>query len=119
MAKYMTVTKLSPTEDKVTTKRRYYAELLNSKEAVVCKAIDRYNNLTDMPFALSEEAIGKNVAETEILLLPVLKQAKEKWAELSDILFALRTNIRGVNDLLKLHYAEQYNKYYKIYSEEA
>ena len=117
--KYMTVTKLSPTEDKVTTKRRYYAELLNSKEAVVCKAIDRYNNLTDMPFALSEEAIGKNVAETEIMLLPVLKQAKEKWTDLADLMFILRTNIRGINDNLKLHYTDQYEKYYKIYTKEA
>ena len=117
--KYMTVTKLNSEEDKVTTKHRYYAELLNSKEAVLCKAIDRYNNLTDMPFALSDEAIGKNVAETELLLMPVLKQAKEKWVELSDILFVLRTNIRSINDILKLQYTEQYEKYHRIYTKEA
>lgn len=109
--KYMTVTKLSEDEDKIVAKRRYYAELLNSQESVVTKAIDRYNNLTDMPFALSNDAIGKNAAETDILLLPVLKQAKEKWAELSDILFVLRTNIRSVNDILKLHYSETYEKW--------
>ena len=67
--KYMTVKKLSANEDKVVTKQRYYKELLESREAIICKAIDRYNNLSDMPFALSDDAIGKNVAETELLLL--------------------------------------------------
>ena len=61
-----------------------------------------------MAFALSDDAIGKNVAETEILLLPILKEAKEKWADLSDILFVLRTNIRTINDILKKVYKESY-----------
>ena len=73
------------------------------------------NNLSDMPFALSPEAVGKNAAETEVLLLPMLKEAKEKWAELSDILFVLRTNIRSVNDILKLQYNEEYEKWKKEY----
>lgn len=115
--RYMTVTKLNSDEDKVITKRRYYSELLNSQEAVICKAIDRYNNLTDMPFALSDDAIGKNVAETEVLLLPILKMAKEKWAELSDIMFILRTNIRSVNDILKLHHTESYEQWKSKYEQ--
>ena len=81
--KCMTITKYKTDKSKLETKRRYF------------------NNLSDMPFALSNDSIGKNVAETEVLLLPILKEAKEKWADLSDILFILRTNIRTINDILK------------------
>lgn len=65
-------------------------------------------NLSDMPFALSDDAIGKNAAETEVLLLPILKKAKENWCELSNALFVLRTNLRSVNDILKLKYNKDY-----------
>lgn len=113
----MTVTKFDTDKSKIETKRRYFYELLDSKEALITKALDRYNNLSDMPFALESDAIGKNAAETEVLLLPILKEAKEKWTELSDILFILRTNIRSVNDIFKLQYYEQYQKWYKTYTE--
>lgn len=115
--KHMTITKFDTDKSKIETKRRYFYELLDSKEALITKALDRYNNLSDMPFALGPDAIGKNAAETEVLLLPVLKEAKEKWTELSDILFIIRTNIRSVNDILKLKYNEEYEKWYNIYTE--
>lgn len=114
--KYMTITPFDTDKDKLETKRRYYNNLLESKIAVVCKALDRYNNLSDMPFALSAEAIGKNAAETDMLLLPILKEAKEKWADLADILYVLRTNIRSVNDILKLQYSNEYEKYKSMYA---
>lgn len=113
--RYMTVKKFTTDKSKIETKRRYFTELLESKEALICKALDRYNNLCDMPFALSSDAIGKNIAETEILLLPTLKEAKERWAELSDLLFVLRNNIKSVNNILKLYYKEDYEKWYKEY----
>lgn len=116
--KYMTVTKFDNDKSKIETKRRYFNELLESREAIITKGFDRYNNLTDMAFALSDEAIGKNCAETEVLLLPVLKKAKEKWIDLSDIFFILRTNIRSVNDILKLYNEEQYIIYKEKYEKE-
>ena len=97
--KYMTVRPYEG-EDKATTKQRYFRELLESREALVTKALDRYDNLSDMAGVLSQEAIMKNVKETNEKLLPVLKEAKEKWTDLSDILFVLRTNIRNINDTL-------------------
>lgn len=111
----MTVVKFETDRDKRETKARYYNNLLESPLAIVCKAIDRYNNLSDMPFALTADAIGKNAAETEVFLLPVLKEAKEKWADLSDIIFILRTNIRSVNDILKLQYEKEYDKWMNFY----
>lgn len=114
--KYMTVKKLPTDRDKMETKRRYFNQLLESKEALICKAIDRYNNLADMPFGLSADAIGKNIAETEVLLLPVLKIAKEQWTDISSVLFILRTNIRSMNNILKKYNTEEYNKWYEIYT---
>ena len=116
--KYMTINKYPTDKSKVETKKRYFNELLESREALITKALDRYNNLSDMPFALSDDAIGKNLAETEILLLPVLKEAKEKWYDLSNFLFVIRTNIRTIVDILKLHHKESYEKWKKIYLEE-
>lgn len=115
--KHMTITKFDTDKSKIETKRRYFYELLDSKEALITKALDRYDNLSDMPFTFESDAIAKNIAETEVLLLPVLKEAKEKWTELSDILFSLRTHLRRLNNVLKLQYYEQYQKWYKTYTE--
>lgn len=83
-----------PGEEKAETKRRYYNELLECKEALVCKGLDRFMNLSTMEGVLSVEDIDKNVKETHNLLMPVLKRAKDKWPELSDALHIIRTNLR-------------------------
>lgn len=87
--KLMTVKPLQG-EEKSETKRRYFHELLDSKEAIVAKAFDRYANLNDMEQALSEEAIVKNIKETHELLMPVLKEAKFEYPELSDMMHTIR-----------------------------
>ena len=81
-------------EEKLETKRRYFHELLDSKEAVICKAFDRYANLNDADGVLSEEAIVKNIRETHELLMPVLKEAKYEYPELSDMLHTIRTALK-------------------------
>lgn len=97
--KCMTITQFDY-EDKSMTKKRYFKELLESKEAVVIKALDRLNNLGDMEGNLSEEAIIKNVKETNDLLLPVLKEAKEIYPELSNVLYIIREMIKMMNRTL-------------------
>lgn len=104
--KYMTVRPLEG-EDKAATKRRYFMQLIESREAIVTKALDRYDNLSDMAGILDEKSIIKNIKETRDLLLPVLKEAKEKWVDLADILFVLRTNIRNINDTLAAIYVPE------------
>lgn len=93
---HVTITKFDTDRSKDETKRRYYSELIYSPEACVTKGIDKYVNLTDMVFALSNDAIGKNTAETDILLLPVLKKAKDEYPYLSDILYVIRTNLKSL-----------------------
>ena len=104
--KHVTITRFA-WEEKPQTKARYFAEMLESKEAVVCKAIDRYNNLSSMAGVMSTEAIIKNVKETDELLMPILKLAKQKWPELADLFFVLRTNITSINNTLKAVYCTE------------
>lgn len=113
--KHMTITKFDTDIDKIETKCRYFNELLESREALICKALDRYNNLSDAPLSLSPDAIAKNVAETEILLLPVLKSAKAIYADLADALFIMRTNLEVLISILKKQYYDQYTKWKYIY----
>lgn len=101
--KYMTISPFEG-ESKDETKRRYFHQLLESKEALICKSIDRYDNLSSVAGVFELEKIKKNVVETNELLLPVLKEAKERWVELSNILHVLRTNIRCINDTLGVTY---------------
>lgn len=114
--KHMTITQFDTDVDKTETKCRYFNELLESREALICKALDRYNNLSDAPFTLSADAVGKNVAETEVLLLPVLKAAKALYPELADALFIMRTNLEVLVNILKgTTYHSEYLKWKFIY----
>lgn len=113
--KYVTVTQFDTDRSKDETKRRYYSELIYSPEACITKGIDRYDNLTDMIFSLSNDAIGKNTAETDILLLPVLKQAKDKYSDLSDILYVIRTNLKSIAGIYMTIFNSDYEKWKKIF----
>lgn len=104
---HVTITKFNTDRSKDETKRRYYSELIYSPEACITKAIDKYRNLSDMIFALSDDAIGKNAAETDVLLLPTLKKAKDTYPYLSDMLYILRTNLKSVAGIyMKTHNAD-------------
>lgn len=96
-----------PGEDKPATKRRYFNELLKSREAIICKAFDRYANLNDAEGVLDEEAIVKNIRETHDLLMPALKKAKSKYTELSDMLHAIRSKLKDtINMMAHYHHIE-------------
>ena len=116
--RHMTITAFATDKSKIETKCRYFNELLESREALICKALDRYNNLADMPTNFSKDGLAKNIAETEVLLLPILKQAKEEYAELADILFVLRTNLSTLCGAIKVQCREEYEKWLQIYQRE-
>lgn len=101
--KYMSLIRFDD-ESKYELKRRYYNELLESKEATIGKGFDRYNNLTTMSATFSDEKVRKNVVETDMLLLPTLKKAEEMWPEASSLLHLLRSSIRCINDIYALAY---------------
>ena len=93
--KYMTIKEL-PGEEKTETKRRYFWSLLEDKNALLCKAIDRYSNLSTMVGVFDIERIKRNIRETDELLMPVLKEAKEIYPELSNELYILRNILRNL-----------------------
>lgn len=91
--KFMTITPYEG-EDKSTVKRRYYNELIESREALVCKGLDRFMNLSTAEGIMDEASIIKNIKETHEMLMPVLKQAKSRYPELHDTLHIIRTDLR-------------------------
>ena len=114
--KHMTIQRFKTDIDKIETKCRYFNELLESREALICKALDRYNNLSDAPLSLTPDAVGKNLAETEVLLMPILKEAKSIYPDLADALFVLRTNLEVLLNITKKQCAEEYSKWRCTYS---
>ena len=106
IVKYMTITPL-PGEEKADTKRRYFRNMLDCKGAIIVKGLDRYHDMSTMAGVLSAEAIKKNILENEELLLPMMKEAKEKYPELSDIMFILRTNISDISYALRDKYFDE------------
>ena len=105
--KLMTISASYSNEKKSDIKFRYYEQFiendrLENKIALKCKGFDRWDNIATMT-ALSKRAIIKNVLETSILLLPVMKTAKSKWPRESNILFLLRTVIKETNDILAFY----------------
>lgn len=116
--KYMTITTFDTDANKIETKCRYFNELLDCREALICKALDRYNNLADMPVHFTKDGLAKNIAETEVLLLPILKKAKEKSVDLADILFALRTNLSTLCEAIRPQCFDEYQKWKSVYRRE-
>ncbi|WP_097006935.1 HD domain-containing protein [Lacrimispora amygdalina] len=106
IVKYMTITPL-PGEEKIDIKRRYFRNMLECKGAIIVKGLDRYHNMSSMAGVLKPEAIRKNITENEELLLPMMKEAKEKYPELSDMLFILRTNITDISNALRDKYFDK------------
>lgn len=100
--KHMTVTKFG-NERKSDTKKRYYKNLLEDPNAIICKGLDRGDNLSTI-IEMPEKSIVKNVLETNIMLMPVMREAKELWPNLSNILYVLRLFIRNINTILAFGY---------------
>lgn len=101
--KYMTITKFKNETD-FEKKKRYMNELLESRDAVIGKAIDRYVNLSTMPGSFPDDKVRKNIVETDMLLLPVLREAKYKYSEITSLLYILRNMVRNTNDTLAIKY---------------
>ena len=96
-----------PDESKWECKQRYFNGLLEHSSAVICKGIDRYVNLASMEDTLEDDAIEKNIVETKYLLMPVLKEAKEKWPRLSNLFYILRQDNRKLYEMLEaFHHTE-------------
>ena len=88
---------------KVVAKTLTYAHLIEYPDALVCKAIDRYHNLTTAE-ELPEANVVKNVLETHRWLLPAIHSALdlEKYEKYHKMLYVLSVGLCAINDHLAL-----------------
>ena len=89
-------------ETKEMAKKRYYNMLIQSKEAVITKLIDRCHNVSSMAGTFSVEKLKSYIAETRTYILPLLRKAKDCYPEESDRLFTLKYHITSVVDAIDL-----------------
>lgn len=97
-------------ETKEIAKTRYYNILIQSKEAVITKLIDRCHNVSSMAGTFSIEKLKSYIDETRTYVLPLLRQAKDHFPEESDRLFTLKYHITSVVDAIDLTMQAYENK---------
>ena len=97
-------------ETKEIAKTRYYNMLIQSKEAVITKLIDRCHNVSSMAGTFSIEKLKSYIDETRTYVLPLLRQAKDHYPEESDRLFTLKYHITSVVDAIDLTMQAYENK---------
>lgn len=88
-------------ETKETAKVRYYNAIAECREASITKIIDRCHNVSSMAGTFSEEKLRAYIEETRQFVLPLLKKAKARYPEYSDILFALKYHMVSVVDSIE------------------
>ena len=95
-------------ETKETAKDRYYADLLSSRPAAICKLIDRCHNVSSMAGTFSVAKLEAYIEETRHYVLPLLRNVKDRYPEDSDVLFVLKYHITSVVDAIdeSLHAAK-------------
>ncbi len=102
---------------KADVKRRYFEDLLESRAAVLCKALDRVHNLGSSIGVFDHDRALKNWRETFHLLLPVTKRAKRNWPEYSDPLHVLRLMLKNhlnwMKEVYKFTEEEMFEEYGK------
>ncbi len=88
-------------ETKEIAKIRYYNAIAECREASITKIIDRCHNVSSMAGTFSEEKLRAYIEETRHFVLPLLKKAKARYPEYSDILFALKYHMVSVVDSIE------------------
>lgn len=85
-----------PGETKEIAKNRYYNQLATCREAVITKLIDRCHNVSSMAGVFSVKKLNEYIEETRTYVLPLLRQAKYDFPDLSNTLFVLKYHITSV-----------------------
>lgn len=91
-----------PNESKWQCKERYFNSLMRHPGAILCKGADRFDNLSTMEGEMPLKSIENNVVETKHLLLPIMRQAKNKWPEMYDYINTYRHDIKVVCNILNI-----------------
>ena len=89
-------------QDKIATQTYYYKEIGENREASLVKLIDRCHNVSTMAGTFTPAKITEYIEETERFILPLIRNTKDKWPEISDALFIIKYHIHSVIDSLKV-----------------
>lgn len=77
-------------------KSDYYSKISENRVASVVKIIDRCHNVSSMAGTFTKEKLNEYIEETEMFVLPLLRDAKENYSEYQDNLFVLKYHINSV-----------------------
>lgn len=89
-------------ESKENAKIRYYSNMIDSREASITKLLDRCHNVSSMAQAFSKEKLRDYIDETRKYVLPLLKEARNKYPEFTNIFFVIKYHICSVIDSIEL-----------------
>jgi len=81
---------------------RYYSNMIFSREATITKLLDRCHNVSSMANAFSKDKLREYIQETRQYVLPLLKDAKSKYPDLTNIFFIIKYHICSVIDSIEL-----------------
>lgn len=79
----------------------YYREIGENRVATIAKLFDRCNNVSTMAGVFTLEKLREYIDETREYVLPLLRQAKNRWPNDSNLFFVLKYHIISVIDGLE------------------
>lgn len=85
----------------IKVKEDYYLEISKNKTASIVKIIDRCHNVSSMAGTFTKEKLNEYIEETDMFVLPLLREAKENFPEYQDNLFVLKYHINSVTSAIR------------------
>lgn len=82
-------------------KSDYYNKISKNNIAVIVKIIDRCHNVSSMAGTFTKEKLNEYIEETNMFVLPLLREAKENFPEYQDNLFVLKYHINSVTSAIQ------------------
>ena len=80
---------VKPGEDKEEARLKYFARLIDNREATITKMFDRCNNVSTMALIFSRKRLVKYINETDKHVIPLIQQARIRYPEFEQICFAV------------------------------
>lgn len=79
----------------------YYRKILENPIATMVKLLDRCNNISGMAAGFSKEKLVEYIKETEKLIYPLLRKAKNEYAMYSNQIFLIKYHMLSVIEAIK------------------
>ncbi len=81
---------------------QYYDAISHDRIAAVVKLADRCNNVSTMIQVFPNEKISKYIVETEMYILPLLKEVKRKWPAYTNLTYLVKSQMVPMLESAKL-----------------